>query len=288
MKANTKKKRKFSLFSMAVTLFFGIICVIALYPFWHVMVGSLISQKEYMQKVLLLWPEEITFDNYRYVLDQGSILRPLLVTIFTTVLGTTVNLLAITLTGYGLSKRFPGVGVISILMIITMFLGAGLIPNYILFRQLGILNSILVYILPSMINPFYVILMRTTFMDFPHDLEEAAAIDGSGKFHTFFRVVLPLSKPMLASIGLFTAVDYWNTFQQSVYYVTDTSKKTLQDFLYMVMNNTNMGAMGTGQAVVTENVKLTYTAFAVLPIILVYPFIQRHMSAGIMLGSLKG
>lgn len=288
MKANTKKKRKFSLFSMAVTLFFGIICVIALYPFWHVMVGSLISQKEYMQKVLLLWPEEITFDNYRYVLDQGSILRPLLVTIFTTVLGTTVNLLAITLTGYGLSKRFPGVGVISILMIITMFLGAGLIPNYILFRQLGILNSILVYILPSMINPFYVILMRTTFMDFPHDLEEAAAIDGSGKFHTFFRVVLPLSKPMLASIGLFTAVDYWNTFQQSIYYVTDTSKKTLQDFLYMVMNNTNMGAMGTGQAVVTENVKLTYTAFAVLPIILVYPFIQRHMSAGIMLGSLKG
>lgn len=211
-----------------------------------------------------------------------------MVTIFTTVLGTTVNLLAITLTGYGLSKRFPGVGVISILMIITMFLGAGLIPNYILFRQLGILNSILVYILPSMINPFYVILMRTTFMDFPHDLEEAAAIDGSGKFHTFFRVVLPLSKPMLASIGLFTAVDYWNTFQQSIYYVTDTSKKTLQDFLYMVMNNTNMGAMGTGQAVVTENVKLTYTAFAVLPIILVYPFIQRHMSAGIMLGSLKG
>ena len=288
MKTKTKKKHRLSFFSIVVTLFFGIICILALYPLWHVMVGSLISQKEYMQKALLLWPEELTFEHYRYVLAQGSILRPLLVTIFITILGTTINLLVITLTGYGLSKQFPGVRIVSVLMIITMFLGAGLIPNYILFRQLGILNSLWVYILPSMINPFYVILMRTTFMDFPHDLEEAAAIDGSGKFRTFFRVVLPLSKPMLASIGLFTAVDYWNTFQQSVYYVTDTGKKTLQDFLYMVMNNTNMGAMGTGQAIVTENVKLTYTAFAVLPIILVYPFIQKHMSAGIMLGSLKG
>ena len=283
-----KRKINISFFSIAIAILFGLACILAIYPLWHVIVGSLISYPEYMQKVLMLWPNRITFENYHYVLGQGTVLQPLVVTIFITCVGTFVNVFMITLAAYGLSKRFPGVKAISMLMIVTMFLSAGLIPSYILFRQLGILNSVWVYILPAMINPFYVIIMRTSFLDFPSELEEAAAIDGAGKFVTFLRVVLPLSKPTLVTIGLFTAVDYWNTFRESVYFVTDSSKKTLQDFLYMVMNNTNMGAMGTGQAIVTENVKLAYTALAIIPILMVYPVLQNHMASGIMVGSIKG
>ena len=282
----------------ALVIFFALLSIITLYPFWHCLVGSLISYGEYMQSTLLLWPKEFTLDSYRFVFDQGKIFSPMKVTALITVVGTAVNLMITSLMAYGMSKSYPGDKLVSYLVVLTMFVSAGLIPNYMLFRDLKLINNIWVYIVPSMINTFYLIILRTNFANFSKEVEEAAIIDGCSEFGVFFRIVLPLSKPILATIALFTAVDYWNTYAASVYYVTDAGKKTLQDYLYMLLsdNATNAGGMGASavgatagkSAVFSENIKLANTMIAILPIMLVYPFLQKYFTSGIMVGAVKG
>lgn len=279
-------------------VFFALLSIITLYPFWHCLVGSFISYGEYMQSTLLLWPKEFTLDSYRFVFDQGKIFSPMKVTALITLVGTFINLVITSSMAYGMSKSYPGDKLVNFIVVLTMFVGAGLIPNYMLLRDLKLLNSVWVYIIPSMINTFYLIIMRTNFANFPKEVEEAAIIDGSSETGVFFRIVLPLSKPILATIALFTAVDYWNTYAASVYYVTDAGKKTLQDYLYMLLsdNATNASGMGASaigstagkSAVFSENIKLANTIIAILPIMLVYPFLQKYFTSGIMVGAVKG
>lgn len=293
-----KEKRRVSPLDVLIILAFVLLCICTLYPFWHCVVGSFMTYGEYMQTAVLLWPREFTLEAYRFVFSQGKIFSPMLVTTLTTILGTLVNLFMTTWMAYGMSKKYPGDKAVTWLVIATMFLSAGLIPNYMLFRKLRLLNTIWVYIVPYMINTFYLIVLRTNFSNFSHELEEAAAIDGAGEYGTFFRIVLPLSKPVLATIALFTAVDYWNTYQQSVYYVSKSELKTLQDYLYMMLSNTSNNAGGSGiamsgagmgkSAVYSENIKLANTVVAVLPILLVYPFLQKYFTSGLMVGALKG
>lgn len=278
-------------------VFFTTASLVTLYPFWHCLVGSLIPYHIYMQKVLMLWPDNLTFDAYAFVLKQGQIFNPLKVTVAITVVGTLANLMVTTFVAYGLSKKFPGSVLITYMVVFTMFVSAGLIPNYLLYKQLNLINSIGVYIIPCLINTFYLIIMRTYFSGFPGEVEEAAHIDGYSDFGIFFRIVLPLSKPMLAAIALFTAVDYWNTFSQSVFFITDFNKKTLQDFLYMMINDNAMNGAGTGMStmagslgktVFAETIKLANTVISVIPILIVYPFLQKYFTSGIMIGAIKG
>ncbi|HML47931.1 MAG TPA: carbohydrate ABC transporter permease, partial [Clostridia bacterium] len=247
---------------------------------------------------LYLWPRVFTLESYRFVFAQGKIFSPMRVTAAITLAGTAINLFMTAFMSYGMSKPYPGNKLVSYMVVLTMFVSAGLIPNYMLFRKLRLLNNVWVYILPSMINTFYLIILRTNFAGFSREVEEAAIIDGCGDYGAFFRIVLPLSKPILAAIALFTAVDYWNTYAASVYYVTDAGKKTLQDYLYMLLSDsaTNAGGMGATaigstagrSAVFSENIKLANTMIAILPILLVYPFLQRYFTSGMMVGAIKG
>ncbi len=215
-------------------------------------------------------------------------------TVLITIVGTICNMAMVTWMAYGLSKKFPGSTLFTYIVVFTMFLNPGLIANYMLFRNLRLLNDLKVYILPYLINTFYLVILRTNFASFPSELEEAARIDGASEYGTFFRIVLPLSKPILATIALFTAVDYWNTYQQSVYFMSDSSKKTLQDYLYMLLSNNSNNNAGVGigaggvSAVFSETIKLANTVIAVLPILVVYPFLQKYFTNGIMIGALKG
>lgn len=295
MKAATKK---FNPLQICLMFVFVVLSIIMLYPFWHCIVGSFMTYGEYIGKTVLLFPSNPTLEAYQFVLSQGKIFQPLRTTAFITVLGTVINLTMTSWMAYGMSKKYPGNQVVTWIVIITMFIGAGLIPEYMLYRKLKLLNTIWVYIIPSMVNTFYLIILRTNFANFAHDLEEAAEIDGAGVFGTFFRIVLPLSTPVLATIALFTAVDYWNTYQQSVYFVSDSAKKTLQDYLSMMLSNTSNNAAGSGigmagstmgrSAVYSENIRMANTIVAVLPILVVYPFLQKYFTSGMMIGALKG
>ena len=284
-------RRRRMLTEAPLVLFFLLLGVVTLYPMWHCVAGSLMSYTEYMQKTVLLWPEQVTLEAYDFVFSQGKIFNPMKVTAYITVLGTLLNLIWTAWMAYGLSKRFPGSKLITYLVVFTMFLNPGLIANYMLFRSLNLLNNVYVYILPALINTFYLIILRTNFSGFPVSLER---IDGSGEFGIFFKIVVPLSKPILATIALFTAVDYWNTYAQSVYFVSEASRKTLQDYLYMLLSNTSNNSAGAGigsggtSAVFSENIKLANTVIAVLPILLVYPFLQKYFTNGLMIGAIKG
>ena len=291
-----KRWHRFSLFQVLDRGLFLLFALVCLYPFWHTVVGSLIPYSEYMQKTLLLWPEHFTTEAYQYIFSQGYIWGPLYTTVFITFVGTLVQLVVVTTCAYALSKSFPGRKFVIGMIIVTMFVNGGLMPSYILYQKLHLLNTLWVYILPCLFNTYHMILLRTHFLTFPHELEESAYIDGAGDLYTFTRIVLPLSKPMLVTITLFTAVAFWNTFAQSLYFVSDPNIKTLQDYLYSILADTMTKASGTGftisintsSVVFSENIKLANTVIAIVPILLVYPFLQKHMARGIMIGALKG
>jgi putative aldouronate transport system permease protein len=265
-----------------------------LFPFWHTLVGSLMTYKEYMNKKVLLYPERPTLEAYRVILSSGLITDPMKVSILVTLTGTLLSLFCTSFCAYGLSKRYFGSSVVINIMVITMIVNPGLIPVYLLYRRLGLINNLLVYILPNLINTFYLIIMRTYFMGFSRELEEAARMDGCSAYGIFFRIVLPLSKSMLATIGLFFAVNYWNIYFQSLFFVNDADKKTLQDYLQrIIMSETMMDQMtgslqGDEIQLYSETTKMANVIIVVFPIIVVYPFLQKYFVQGAMIGALKG
>ena len=293
MKAKLKKLTLFDVVLMAVFL---VMMVVTLYPLWHCIIGSIIPYGKKKKKTILLWPDEFTMASYEFIFKQGKIISPMRTTALITVIGTLCTVIFTAFMAYGLSKRYPGSKFFNTIVILTMFIDAGMIPNYLLFRKLGILNQLGVYILPALVNTFYLIILRTNFSNFPQEIEEAARIDGSGEYNTFFRIILPLNTPVLATVALFTAINFWNTYEPSVYYVTNYDLKTLQDYLYLMISNTGSNTSGgaatigtSGNATVfSENIKLANTVIAILPIMVIYPFLQKYFTSGLMIGAVKG
>ena len=267
--------------------FFGLIMFVMMFPFWHTMMGSFMNQAEYYRKLIFLWPSEPTLENYRQVFMDSDVWRVMLNTIGITVVGTTASVAFTAYISYGLSKRFLGSRVIMQMIVLTMIIQPGLIPNYLLLRRLGLINRYLVYILPSLSWPFFIIIMRTYFMSLSPELEDAARIDGCSEFGHFFRIVLPISKPILATVGLFMAVNFWNTFFPSVFFITEESKKTLQEYLYRIVTE-DVSEYFQEERYFTDTVKLANIIISTLPILLVYPFLQKHFVQGIMVGAVKG
>jgi ABC-type glycerol-3-phosphate transport system permease component len=283
-------------FQVVLILFFVVLAFSMLYPFWHTMMGSIMPYSEYLRKSFLIWTTSPTLENYQHILEQGDIFSPMRVTVFITIVGTLSSLLFTAYAAYGLSKRFPGSVLIMVLIVITMFVNPGLIPRYLVMKKLGLLNSYLVYLLPfpALCNTFNLIIMRTYFGAFSREVEESALMDGCSHFGVFFRIVLPLSKPILATIALFYAVQFWNTFFQSLFFVTDPDKQTLQHYLYAIVRDQldqrelEAGADLGGQKMYLQTLKLANVMVTVIPIIVVYPFLQKYFVKGIMIGSIKG
>ncbi|MBD2845567.1 carbohydrate ABC transporter permease [Paenibacillus sp. IB182496] len=271
----------------------ALICVVMLYPFWQTVVASFMTEAEYLSSPLKLIVLEPTLAAYKQVFADGTIFVHLRVTFLIAVVGTAVALFVTAYSAYGLSKPFVGSSLVMFLIVMTMFVHAGLIPDYMNYKSLGLINQFAVYILPYMINTFYLIIMRSTFLEFPRELEEAARIDGCNDFRIFFTIVLPLSKPILAAIGLFYAVAFWNTYMQSVFFITDSELKTVQEYLQKLVSDSSdlEGVMATEsgeEGFSSETVRLANIVLVLLPIAAVYPFLQRFFVSGIMMGSVKG
>lgn len=275
---------------MLIHVFFILMCVLMLYPFWHTIIGSLLRYDEYFSKTVFLWAANPTLEAYRVILGTGLITAPMINTIFITVLGTFLSLFVTAFVAYGLSKEFPGKTLIMSLIVFTMFFKGGIIPNYILYKQMGLINNRAVLILPVLINTFNLIVLKTQFSGFPAELEEAARIDGCKEYGIFLRIVLPLSVPMLITIGLFYAVSYWNTFFPSLFYITKDSLRTLQDYLYRIVKTQNAEDLGmyVSRTVSLESVRMAAIVMVIAPIIVVYPFLQRYFVKGAMVGAIKG
>lgn len=276
--------------SALIHLLFIFICILMLYPFLHVIMGSFMKYQEYFDKYLFIWVDDPTLDAYRIVLEGGKFTQALKVTIGVAFFGTLISMFFTSIAAYGLSKTFPGQKIVMGMIVLTMFFSGGIIPQFIMFRQLGLINNYFVYLLPAAIQTYNLIILRTHFQSFPQELEEAARIDRSSDFGIFFKIVLPLSIPMLVTIALFYAVAHWNVFFKSVFYITKDEMRSLQDYLNRIIKAEDAEDLGMfiSSTVSLETVRMANIVMSILPIVIVYPFLQKYFVKGTLVGAVKG
>jgi putative aldouronate transport system permease protein len=268
---------------------FALVCLL---PFLNVLGSSFATPGELATRSFVVVPETFTLDAYRYILSTSTIFRALGVSVFVTVAGTFVSLLLTSFMAYALSKRYlRGRRVINFLVIFTMQFSGGMIPTFVVVQNLGLIDSLWALILPVAINAFNFVIMRSFFQAIPDSLEEAARIDGCSDLGVFLRIVLPLSLASIATIGLFYAVGYWNTYQNAILYINDSEKWPIQVLLrqiVIVASGMNADASVVDVVPPAQSVKMAVIVVATLPMLIVYPFIQRYFVKGALIGSVKG
>lgn len=267
-------------------LLFAFLCI---YPLYFVAINSFSLSTE-VTKGVYFFPRGLTLENFSYVLQTPLIFTGILVSVARTVVGTLLNVLFCGFLGYMVTVReLPLRKAIYRMIVATMYFTSGLIPWYTLMVSINFKNNFLLYVLPGAISAFYVVLIKTFVESLPASLGESAALDGAGTLTIFFRIIMPVSKPVLACVAVFGAVWQWNAWSDNMFLVTDARLQTLQYLLYRMLQSSGMSDSITGQTSVQPmSIRLTMTFITVFPILLVYPFMQRFFVKGIMLGSVKG
>lgn len=287
---NTTAGRIFDVFNF---ILLGILGLATVVPFLYIIAGSFATESELATRPFFIIPGTFTTQAYQYIFSTDSVVRSLGVSVFVTIVGTLISLILTLTFAYPLSrKEMMGRNVILNLILFSMLFSGGMIPTYLLVKGLGLLDSLWALILPLAINPFYVIIVKTFFQELPKELEDASKMDGCSEIQTFWRVMLPLSKPVIATFTLFYAVFYWNDFFQALLYITDTTKWPIQLLLQQLVMVANVGIGDMSEATLyeppEESIKLAVIVIATVPILLFYPFLQKHFAKGVMLGSVKG
>ena len=277
-----------------------LVCILAgvltIVPFLYVVAGSFATEKELVERAFFIIPRTISTNAYKYIIDDGSIFRGLVNSFFIMITGTFVNMLFTATMAYPLSKSWlKGRNLVLNIIIVTMLFSGGMIPNYLVVKNLQLLDSYWALILPGAINAFNLIIIKNFFQELPQELEEAAKIDGCSDVGIFVKIILPLSKPSLASVGLFYAVSHWNDFFNSLIYLNSTKKFPVQIILRQIVllaqgasadgSAIDFGAGGTPPELA---VKMAATVVATIPILCVYPFVQKYFEQGVMVGAVKG
>lgn len=298
-KGNHTKMKRSPAERIGMTLVY-LICilvgVVTIIPFLYVVAGSFATEKELVERSFFIIPHTISVNAYKYILADGSIFRGLFNSFFIMITGTFVNMLFTTTLAYPLSKSWlKGRNLVLNVIIITMLFSGGMIPNYLVVKNLKLLDSYWALILPGAINAFNLIIIKNFFQELPSELEEAAKIDGCTDVGIFAKIILPLSKPALASVGLFYAVSHWNDFFNSLIYLNSTKKFPVQIILRQIVllaqgatadgSSIDFGAGGTPPE---QAVKMAATVAVTIPILCVYPFVQKYFEQGVMVGAVKG
>lgn len=280
------------IFNITNATLLTIIALITILPFIHILGSSFATSAEIAEKKFLLFPTKFTLSAYKYIFSTNTILNSILVSMIVTVGGTIWSMFLSILTAYGLSRRdLPGKRVIMFYFIFTMLFSGGMIPSFIVVQETGLLDSLLSLIIPVSINVFNMIILRTFFQNLPQGLEESAKIDGASDFGILFKIVIPCSMPAIATISLFYAVTYWNTYMHAILYLNDAAKWPIQILLRQVVilaSGMNYdGAEFTDVPPPSQSVKMAVIVVATIPVLLVYPFLQKHFTQGALLGSIK-
>lgn len=268
-------------------------CIITLLPIVHIVSVSLSDPVSVYRTPIMLYPQNINVFSYDYIFGTPALMRSFGITVFITVAGTLLNLVLTVPAAYALSKRsLPGLPLFMLLTVLVMTFNAGIVPNYLNIKNFGLLDSIGALIIPGAVNAFYLILMRNFFMDLPQEIEESARMDGCGDWRLLTRIVMPLSAPVMATIGLFYGVSHWNEFFKGVFYINDINKWPLQVLLKSIVfdgNFTNLvTAENVNQQVEPANIQAAAIVFATVPILVVYPFLQKYFVKGLVMGAVKG
>ncbi|MBR6185973.1 MAG: carbohydrate ABC transporter permease [Clostridia bacterium] len=287
--------RKFSVGDFLIILILVILCLTCILPFVHLAAKSVSSNTAVMQKSVVLWPKGWSFDAYNTIFQDGTLVHSFLYSVKVVLIFTAMGMVTCTCAAYPLSKkRLKGRAFFTFLLMIPMYFNAGLIPSYLLYKDLGLLNSMWVLILPLIYSSYNMLIMKNYFRStIPDTLEEAAFLDGANNFQILFKIVLPLSMPIIATLSLFYAVGRWNAYADNKYYITREGLKMIQYKLYqLVASATEAQTTTLSEAIeVTSTPEVLQAAcimFATIPIICIYPFLQKYFVKGVMVGAVKG
>lgn len=276
-----------------VHVFLILVALSMLIPFMNVISKAFSADWAIISGKVEIFPVDFNCDAIKHVITSGSFWNSLYISVFVTVLGTLCNLIMSVTTAYVLSKRYlPGVKTIMLLFVFTMLFGGGMVPNYLLMKKLNLINNLAVLVLPSLISVYNMIIIKSYFEGLPESVEESARLDGAGNLTILFRIVLPMSTPVLATIALFYAVHHWNNYMGPLLYINKSNLKPLQLYL----NDILLEAQDTGvdktsselMNVTGEGVRSATIVLSTLPILLVYPWLQKYFVKGITIGSVKG
>lgn len=287
------------MYNIICGILFTIFALICIFPFYYLFICTISNPNLVQVGKIVLKPEGLTLKNYLEVAKVQGLGNAALITIGRTLLGTGSTLVCTAYLAYFFTKtEMWGRKFWYRMVVSTMYFSAGMIPVYLNNKMLGLLNSFWIYIIPGLIGVYNMILIKTSMESLPAELEESAVLDGAGYFTRLFRIVLPLQKPILATVGLFAAVGHWNDFFTTQLYITNTKLYTLQFLLYEFQNQVRNAAVqinsasemmgGTASNIQPTSIRLTLTAIVIIPIMLVYPFIQKYYVKGVMIGAVKG
>jgi len=291
-----KKKPSDLIFDIFIYFTLIIAVLACLLPFFHIMSVSLSSSSAVMLQKVSLFPVGLNFEAYRRVLGDNSMIRSLFFTIYITVLFTILGMFLTICYAYPLTrKNLKGRNVFLFLGLFTLYFGGGIIPEYVLINDLGLMNTMWCLILPLALSPYNMIILKTFFTNsIPESLEESAKLDGCSDIGILLKIVLPLSTPVLATLSLFFAVGRWNSFQDALFYISDAKLYPLQLKLYYIVNASGstetlvMESGGGVEQLQPEVIRAASVMFATIPIILVYPWLQKYFVKGVMIGAVKG
>jgi putative aldouronate transport system permease protein len=278
-------------------LILGVCSLFALFPFWYEIVSSVSSSRAITSGEVFLWPVEFNTEAYKRLFQDGQLFVAMRNTIVVTLVGTALNMILTILAAYPLSRRrLMGRSSLLIFITFTMLFITGVIPNFILIKSLGLIDTYWSLWLPALISTYNMFVMKTFMEGLPEEVEESAAIDGAGDWRILIQIILPLCKPIMAALSLFYAVGWWNSYFSVLLYITKTTMQTLTLKLYQMIQqvdqnllNNLSGSEGVAQLTLTpEGIKAAAIVIAVTPILIVYPFLQKHFVKGVLIGSVKG
>jgi putative aldouronate transport system permease protein len=269
-----------------------ILALLCLLPFLYVVAVSVTPESEVVRKGIVIIPETFTFLAYKEVFISHGIGQAYKITLFRTIVGTALNVIFTVAAAYPLSKKYlPGRSAFLIFIVFTMMFSGGLIPSYLLIRSLGLLNSPWVLIIPHLISAFNLVIIKGFFEQLPPEIEESARVDGASELQSLWRIILPLSMPVLATISLFYAVGHWNSYFDAIVYLNDANLMPLQVVLRNILLNIaseSAESMANSGTVSKFAVQMAAVIVTTVPILIVYPFMQKHFTKGVLMGSIKG
>ena len=273
------------------------VCLLIVLPCLNVVALAFNDGKDAARGGVYFWPRMFTLENFQEVFKNKGIIRGYGITIARTVIGTFMSLLLLSLAAFALKeKQLPGRTFINFMITFTMLFGGGTVPTYIQYRRLGLLNNFWVYVIPGLFSVTYLMMMRTFFEGIPDSLEESAKLDGCGYFGIYAKIMMPLSKPVIAVVGLYTAVGHWNDWFSGAFYMMDTKKWPVQTVLHQMLNKAMSQqhitcvaqAIASAGGVTSNALKMAAVVVTTVPILCVYPFIQKYFAQGTMIGAVKG
>ncbi|MNO58112.1 L-arabinose transport system permease protein AraQ [compost metagenome] len=269
-----------------------LLSLVCLLPFLYVVAVSVTPESEVLRRGIVIIPESFTFIAYKEVFISHGIGQAYKITLFRTIVGTLLNVFFTVIAAYPLSKKYlPGRSPFLLFIVFTMMFGGGLIPTYLLVRSLGLLNSPWVLIIPHLISAFNLVIIKGFFEQLPAEIEESARVDGASELQSLWRIILPLSLPVLSTISLFYAVGHWNSYFDAIVYINDSNLMPLQVILRNILLNVatqSADSLANTGAVSTFAIQMAAVVVTTVPILIVYPFMQKHFTKGVLLGSVKG